>query len=231
MLKRLAWLYRVPAVVFATLLLLAGADFGSSRDFGSFLYSIPTLGLLFLGAVVATVWATCIKSQRGRAAVALVLICLTPLVYLCAYGTAQRIRFLLWAPAHYRQLAQASEKDGIITGWDSWGMAGEDTFSYLVVDTQDRLGSKARADQPVLRDVARATDVAKTLRCDHLYRLPVRWRAACGLMPARLNKGHRLSPPWKPEISPAPDGKGRVLAAHCPRGFPNYGDSALNSPT
>jgi hypothetical protein len=77
----------------------------------------------------------------------LVLICLTPLVYLSAYGTAQRIRFLLWAPAHYRQLAQASEKDGIITGWDSWGMAGEDTFSYLVVDTQDRLGSKARADQ------------------------------------------------------------------------------------
>jgi hypothetical protein len=27
------------------------------------------------------------------------------------------------------------------------GGRGSDTFSYLVVDTQDRLGSKARADQ------------------------------------------------------------------------------------
>ena len=147
MLKRLVFLYRAPGVLFAMLFLLAGTYFGSTRDFGSFLFSIPALGLLFLGAVVATVWTTCIKSERGRAAVAWVLICLTPLAYLCSYGMAQRIRFLLWVPAHYRQLAQASEKDGIITGWDSWGMAGSDTFSYLVVDTQDRLGLKARADQ------------------------------------------------------------------------------------
>ena len=147
MLKRLAFLYRVPAVAFATLFLLAGAYFGSSRDFGSFLLTIPALGILFLGAIVATVWAACIRSERGRATVALVLIGLTPLAYLCSYGMAQRIRFLLWVPAHYRQLVQASEKDGIITGWDSWGMAGQDTFSYLVVDTQDGLGSKARADQ------------------------------------------------------------------------------------
>jgi hypothetical protein len=93
------------------------------------------------------VWATCIKVERSRATIALLLICLTPLAYLCSYGMVQRVRFLLWAPAHYHQLMQASENDGIISGWDSWGMAGEDTFSYLVVDTQDRLGSKARAAQ------------------------------------------------------------------------------------
>jgi hypothetical protein len=131
----------------ATLFLLAGAYFGSSRDFGPFLFSIPVLGLLFLTTIVATIWASAIKMERKRAAVALVLICLTPLAYFCSYGLTQRIRFLLWAPAHYRQLEQASEKNGIIMGWDSWGMAGQDTFSYLVVDTQDRLASKAHADQ------------------------------------------------------------------------------------
>ena len=144
MLEQLMPLYRSPAVVFATLLLLAGAYFGSSHDFGSFVLSIPTLGLLFLGAVATAAWA---ESKRRRPWVALALICLTPLVYLCSYGVAQQIRFLLWAPAHYHKLAKSSEKDGIVMGWDSWGMAGEDTFSYLVVDTQNRLGSKARAAQ------------------------------------------------------------------------------------
>ena len=37
--------------------------------------------------------------------------------------------------------------NGVVKGWDSWGMAGQDTFSYLVADTEDRLGSKARAAQ------------------------------------------------------------------------------------
>lgn len=147
MLKRLAWLFRVPAMIFATLFLLAGVYFGSSRGFGAFLFSIPVLPLLFIGTLAATAWATRVKVQRSRAVVAWALICLTPLAYFCSYGVVQRIRFLVWVPAHYRQLAQASTKDGIIMGWDSWGMAGQDTFSYLVVDTQDRLGSKDRADQ------------------------------------------------------------------------------------
>jgi hypothetical protein len=147
MVNRLAWLYRVPAVVLATLFLLAGAFFGSGRDLVRFLFSIPILPLLFLSAVIATIWATLIKAQRGRALVAWALICPTPPAYFCSYGIVQQTRFLLWAPAHYRQLEQASKTDGIIMGWDSWGMAGEDTFSYLVVDTQDRLGSKARAER------------------------------------------------------------------------------------
>jgi hypothetical protein len=75
------------------------------------------------------------------------MICLTPFAYICSYGLTQRVLFLLWAPAHYSKLAAASEKNGVIMGWDSWGMAGQDTFSYLVVDTEDRLGSKDRIDQ------------------------------------------------------------------------------------
>jgi hypothetical protein len=147
MLKRLSWLCRAPAVVVAALLLLASAYFGSTRDFGAFLLSIPILAVLLLGALVISAWATFSKVERDRAAVATVLIALTPLAYLCSYGLVQRFRFVLWAPAHYRELALLSEKNGIIKGWDSWGMAGDDTFSYLVVDTQDRLASKARAEQ------------------------------------------------------------------------------------
>lgn len=147
MLKQLGWLCRSPAVLLAVLFLLAGAGFGSDRDFDAFLISIPSLPLLFLIALAASAWASRIPAERARAAVAWALICLTPVAYLCSYGIVQRVRFLVWAPAHYHQLAQQSEKNGIIMGWDSWGMAGQDTFSYLVVDTQDRLGLKARADQ------------------------------------------------------------------------------------
>ena len=68
MLKRLGSLCRAPAVIFAALFLLAGGYFGSSRDFGWFLVSIPALALLLVCALVATVWTACLKGQRGRAA-------------------------------------------------------------------------------------------------------------------------------------------------------------------
>ena len=145
--ERWGWFAKSPAVRFAMLFLLAGGYFGSSRGFGAFLFSIPILPLLLVGALVATVRASLRPLERARAIVAWTLICLTPLAYHLSYGLVQRIDFLLWAPAHYRQLVQASKKDGIIMGWESWGMAGQDTFSYLVTDTEDRLASKERADK------------------------------------------------------------------------------------
>jgi len=147
MLRRLGRFAKNPAVCLAMLLLLAGAYFGSSRDFGAFLLSIPVLASLFFGAVIAAVWAIRNNAERVHLLAAWALICLTPLAYLFSYGPVQQIRFLLWAPAHYRQLTEASKKNGIVMGWQSWGMAGQDTSSYLVVDTEDRLRSKARADQ------------------------------------------------------------------------------------
>lgn len=147
MLDRLRWSAKSPAVCLAALLLVAGAYFGSSRDFGSFLLSIPILALLLLGAFVAAVRAAIIKAERAGVLMAWALICLTPLAYFFSYGVVQQIRFYFWAPAHYRQLAEASKTNGIVMGWDSWGMAGQDTFSYLVVDTEDRLKSRARVDQ------------------------------------------------------------------------------------
>ena len=146
-LKRWTWFAVNPPVPFAILFLFAGGYFGASRDFGAFLISIPILTLLFLVAFVAAVRAGINKVERPRVLIAWILMGLAPLAYLCSYQPVQQIRFLLWAPAHYSQLAEASKKNGIVTGWDGWGMAGQDTSSYLVVDTEDRLGAMARANK------------------------------------------------------------------------------------
>lgn len=142
--RRLA---KISEVRLAIILLSAGIYLGSSRDFRIFLVSIPFLAILSLSAFVAVFRAAAIKSKPLNQLLACALICLTPLAYLYSYGPVQNIRFLFWAPAHYRLLAEASKKNGIVMGWDSWGLAGQDTFSYLVVDTQDRLGSTARVNQ------------------------------------------------------------------------------------
>jgi CHASE2 domain-containing sensor protein len=72
MLKRLSWLCRSPAVVIAAALLLAGACFGSTRDFAAFLLSIPVLATLLVGALFSAAWAAFSKVERGRDAVAAV---------------------------------------------------------------------------------------------------------------------------------------------------------------
>ncbi len=146
-LNRLARLYRAPAVGIATLFLLAGGYFGASRDFGAFLLAIIVLPLLLVIAVAATIWAASVKAQRRGALAALVLICLTPLVYFAAGKLRDRVRFMAWAPFHAVQLSRAMGQDRILMLWDDWGMAGTDNFSYLAVDTQDRLGDSMRAEQ------------------------------------------------------------------------------------
>ena len=135
------------AVVFAAVFLLAGAYFGSTHGFRVFLLSIPILSLTFFGALIPTILATQKKNERRLAWIAWVLIAFAAPAYLISYDLTQRVRFFLWAPAHFHALDQASRKNGVIMDWDGWGMAGMDTESYLVVDTEDRLRSKARADQ------------------------------------------------------------------------------------
>jgi hypothetical protein len=142
-----AWVAQSPAIYLSLLLLLAATYFGSSRDFGAFLLSVPALAALLLMAVVAALVETIRRRDRVRVLLAWAFIGLAPVAYFLSYGPVQEIRFLLWAPAHYRQLADASTKNGIVIGWDGWGMVGMDTSSYLVVDTEDRLKSPSRIDQ------------------------------------------------------------------------------------
>jgi len=139
------WFITSPAMLSATILLMAGIYFGSSRGFGDFLLSIPLLPILFAVALGLTAWSARLRAERPKALVACALICLTPLAYYFSYGITQRIGFLIWAPLHYRQLADAYGKNGIVMGWDTWGWAAGATSSYLVVDTEDQLESEARA--------------------------------------------------------------------------------------
>lgn len=144
--KRWGWFTKILPVRFPILFLLAGTYFGSSYGLGDFLLSILILPLLFLCALASVIWSHRNRVEPARLTMACTLISLTPLAYHFSHDLVQRVDFLVWAPSHYRQLAQASKKDRIIIGWESWGMAGMDTFSYLVSDTEDRLTSKAHAD-------------------------------------------------------------------------------------
>jgi len=142
---RRRWWAGIPAVWLSTLLLLAGGYFGSTQRFGAFLFSIPVLASLLLIAVVAAIRASMKRAGRAHLLVAWLLIGLTPLAYLESYDAVQQIRFLVWAATHYRQVSEVVKANNIVMGWDSWGMAGQDNFSYLVVDVDDRLESKDRA--------------------------------------------------------------------------------------
>jgi hypothetical protein len=86
------------------------------------------------------------RVNRWHALTSWAFICLAPLAYLRSYEPIQEVRFLVWAFAHQAQVIGASKRNGIVRGWDSWGMAGQDTSSYLVADTEDRLGSPKRAE-------------------------------------------------------------------------------------
>ncbi len=109
--------------------------------------SIPILPLTFFGALIPTILATLKKDRRKLASIAWVLIGFAVPAYFVSYDLTQRVRFFIWAPTHFHELDQASRKNGVIMDWDGWGMAGMDTESYLVVDTEDRLDSKARTSQ------------------------------------------------------------------------------------
>jgi len=151
------------AVTFAAIFLLAGFYFGSAKDFGAFLLSVPTLGLTFFGALIPTIWTTRITAQGRYAMVAWALIVLAVPSYLMSDGLSQRVRFVIWALAHHDQMVQSSKRDGVVTWWDGWGMAGQDTDSYLVVDTEDRLGSKSRAAQ-WMKEIHQTCGIWKTQR-------------------------------------------------------------------
>ncbi|WP_159754710.1 hypothetical protein [Sphingomonas sp. 8AM] len=163
LLAKWRWWASVPAVRLSMLLLLAGVYFGSSRSFGAFLLSIPMLAGLLLIAVAAAIKASVKRVERTHLLAAWLLIGLTPFAYLLSYEPVQQLRFLFWAVTHYRQVAEASKASSIVVGWDSWGMAGQDTFSYLAVDSDDRLGSQGRAIQWT-KEVGQSCGLWKTQR-------------------------------------------------------------------
>lgn len=128
-------------------LAVAAVVFGTSRDFGMFILGIFVLGGLLILSLICLGAATAIdKGSRGVKASAM-LVLLAPIAAYAASHLRDRVLFVGWSMKHGAVLEAAASKDSIITGWDSWGMAGSENDSYLVSDRFDDSSSVASAEQ------------------------------------------------------------------------------------
>jgi hypothetical protein len=131
----------------AFLVLLAGLTFGYCRGFGMFLLASVVVVIL-LPITVYYIGFAIVQKQPNRwrdTAIAIVAVAVAPLLAYVISHFHNEIRFIAWAPLHGRLLSQYAGKDGIITGWDSWGIAGSENDSYLAVDVSDSISSSIAA--------------------------------------------------------------------------------------
>jgi hypothetical protein len=131
------------AIVFLT----AGAYFGASRDFLSFLYSIAILPALFLISVTCIVVAFLNRIPLKKMGLPIALVVATPIAAYCSAHLRDPALFVVWASTHQDVLRQALRQDGIVAQWDSWGLAGMENDSYLAVDTQDAISTLQSAER------------------------------------------------------------------------------------
>jgi hypothetical protein len=135
------------SVVTSAALATAAVVFGSSRDFGMFLLGIMVVsGLLILALIILGVATAADKGSRGIKASAL-LVLLTPVAAYAASHLRDRVLFVGWSIVHPAALQAAASKDSVITGWDSWGMAGSENDSYLISDKFDDSSTVASAER------------------------------------------------------------------------------------
>ena len=124
-------------VATSTALAVSAAVLGVSRGFGMFLLSLLILPALLIPSVIFV--GSAIVNGRGGRDIrrSVMLILLAPSA---AYATAHlrdRVLFTGWSLTHEADLWAAVSRDAVIAGWDSWGMAGSEDFSYLVSDRLD----------------------------------------------------------------------------------------------
>jgi len=135
------------SVVISAALSTAAIVFGASRDFGMFLLGIMVLGGLLILALILLAVATAVdRGSRGVKASAM-LVMLAPIAAYAASHLRDRVLFIGWSMAHPAMLQTAASKDTVITGWDSWGMAGSENDSYLISDKLDDSSDIAGAER------------------------------------------------------------------------------------
>lgn len=135
------------SIMTSAALAAAGGIFGASRDFGMFLLGIEVVGgLLILALIILGVATVTDRGSRGVKASAL-LVLLTPVAAYAASHLRDRVLFVGWSLSHPAALQSAVSKDRIITGWDSWGMAGSENDSYLISDKLDDSSNVASAER------------------------------------------------------------------------------------
>jgi len=138
---------RGPSIISAVLLLLAATYFGGNRDFGAFLLGILVLPALFLTLLVCAGMEIACKGNATELRIAAMIALMSPLAFYASAHLRDHLAFYTWAITHRGQLDEAMQKDGIVTGWASWGMAGSENDSYLVADRADSIGSVGAAEK------------------------------------------------------------------------------------
>ena len=135
------------AVAAATLLLIATTYFSASRDFGDFVIATMALPALLLIALIAIGVAAWFDWRSRGVKLALMLLLATPLFAFASFHLHDRVRFAAWSALHYRALERATQQDGVLTAWDSWGFGGDGNDAYLISDVADQSSTLASAEQ------------------------------------------------------------------------------------
>jgi hypothetical protein len=120
---------------------------------GDFTVDIVAIALLLVVVwpVVAVSGVSLVRGFKTRRSrwdqyLAAAIIIASPLLGYLISQVRDQARFLAWAPLHFDLLNRNPEKDGILTAWDGWGIAGMENDSYLVRDVTDRLTSLDEAN-------------------------------------------------------------------------------------
>jgi hypothetical protein len=169
----LPFLLLVPLVLFAVY-------FGWSRDFGAFVIGYLLFPPAALGvAIILLAWAVFDRTNRPACLTALATgLVVVPAGVFLELHFHDRISFWLWRPAHQAVIERYASKDQIITGWDSWGMAGMSNDSYLVSNPNDSISSLNAATKWVHRiqpacDAAAVERMARGLYIITTYNCPL----------------------------------------------------------
>ncbi|NNN05055.1 MAG: hypothetical protein HKL90_04060 [Elusimicrobia bacterium] len=114
-----------------------------SRDFGVFLFIytcfLPIFSLVCIFFIVRVIFTKDPSKKRLAVATFLAVIATIAMTFIVDHSFHERISFLFWYPAHYREVANYAGKEGVICSLDSNGMAGMSVDAYLVSDPSDSI--------------------------------------------------------------------------------------------
>ncbi|MGO9486211.1 MAG: hypothetical protein ACLPX9_16780 [Rhodomicrobium sp.] len=143
--RSLRWL---PAVAGVAILVTAG-PIAWDRGWGTFIFCIflyfPTLLVICVGLLLWGLAGNRPEQRRPALATLAVIAVLTPTIFIGVQRVREPVAFWFWYQTHRQLAANFSMTDGIITSWESWGMAGLEYDSYLVSNASDTISSRDAA--------------------------------------------------------------------------------------
>jgi hypothetical protein len=153
----------MPAVICFAMLAATG-PLALSRTFGVFLATTLFVPALVLAGMGLLIWAFAERHPRRKLSIflAVAAIAITaPIVYIVGSLFRNPIVFAFWSQTHAAAISRYATRDGIISTWDSWGIAGMENDSYLVAEVGEAPGREVRG-------CGRPTNAAGLLHTDHI---------------------------------------------------------------